>query len=547
MAWIAETGSGSGRAVDYHDLHKKIVATATSQHVSAVGIHTPGTGYVTGDVVSINSTTHSGIYLAAKFLVTATAGAITALRILSSGAIGNRLASAVVPGGGGGTGYNVGDILELDTGTSREKAKVKVATVSGSAVATVTVQDSGGAYSVAPSNGGATTLVGPSTGSGTGCTLDPTMTGLVGLTNLALQGGTGSGGKVNIALTETGWTALRNTEDFLHNAVEERTTVLKGDATGHLTKPIVGMITWSFGSSPVRYGISLFGMRAHDGAAAFKDQDGISPGINTSTGVLEDGGGNILCDEDQLQEMDFWITANDRRLAIFNNNNVAAGATTDNAEYIHAYMGFHLPPKVESEERYPLFVGASARSKNVDPSVANLRISGWPEALENASDGSGWWYYRDRDSSWVNIVNKGSGTAQTDTAWPLGRCAPISAQASFDGSQQSLIQYYLAVGRSDRTNAVHHWLPAIGGTWIPIQTAILSRPGTSTHNANDTVIGFPEGLGWVTSSDDTGAHLANFAEDYLTIGDDRWRVFGNHVHHGNTNQRYHYLAVKEDI
>ncbi len=65
----------------------------------------------------------------------------------------------------GGTGYSVNDILTLSGGTSTATAKFKVATLSGSAVATVTL-DTLGAYSDLPANPVSTT-----SSPGSGCTL----------------------------------------------------------------------------------------------------------------------------------------------------------------------------------------------------------------------------------------------------------------------------------------------------------------------------------------------------------------------------------------
>jgi len=76
------------------------------------------------------------------------------------------IASAVVSAGG--TGYTVGDTLVVNpgAGTAVESASFTVATVSGTAVATVTPAVDG-YYAATPANPAATT----STGGGTGCTL----------------------------------------------------------------------------------------------------------------------------------------------------------------------------------------------------------------------------------------------------------------------------------------------------------------------------------------------------------------------------------------
>jgi predicted phage tail protein len=82
-------------------------------------------------------------------------GHFTALRVTSATIVS------------GGTGYAVGDIIELSTGTATYKARVKVLTVSAGVITSITIVNPG-VYSVAPSAAGATLKV---TGSGSGLTL----------------------------------------------------------------------------------------------------------------------------------------------------------------------------------------------------------------------------------------------------------------------------------------------------------------------------------------------------------------------------------------
>jgi len=70
----------------------------------------------------------------------------------------------------GGTGYVVGEILTLDSGTTEDPARAKVTTVSAGVVTAVQLLDAGG-YTVDPDATSATTA----SGVGTGCTLATTV------------------------------------------------------------------------------------------------------------------------------------------------------------------------------------------------------------------------------------------------------------------------------------------------------------------------------------------------------------------------------------
>ena len=112
-----------------------------------------GTGYTSPPTIAISApTTVGGI----------TATATTGLQLGS-------VAGIVISGG---TGYQVGDDFYLVGGTFTTQMRLRVATLSGSAVATVTSVN-GGEYSVIPSTPATTTTI---TGTGSGCTITPIWT-----------------------------------------------------------------------------------------------------------------------------------------------------------------------------------------------------------------------------------------------------------------------------------------------------------------------------------------------------------------------------------
>ncbi len=543
MAWQANVGSGSGRATDYRDLLTKLVAFATSQHVATVAVNAGGTGYTVGDILTL---THAGAYLDARFEVTSvSSGVITGLQIRSSGAFSNRLASAAVAAGG--TGYAVGDILEFDGGTSREKGKVRVATLSGSAVATVTVFETGGAYSVAPSAGDTTTNLGPAAAAGSGCTLNPTMTGLIGTTGLSVTGGTGSSATVDITLAQTGWAAVRNTNELTFNSLtDEKEVVLVGDATGSTNKPYVGFSTGTQTSGiNTRYFVAIHGLIAHNPALELEAQTSMKGNPTTAPANAP----YLLCDENQLQEMDFWFSASDRKLAGVVNINSGA-ASTDDGQYMHFYAGYLNSFATENEDPYPMMVAASARTTNIDPSAASENVTGLGECVAPTAQSTGIWFWNTETAAWVSAINSqglSTSSSQNTVIAPWARIQNI--QNSLDPDKivdYGPINFYTGIGSTGRTSPTLRLRPVPGSTpgQLPIPLTLLHRPGgTSLDATNDTVRGQLDGWFAIYNTDASGATIANFSEDYFELAGDRYWIFHTHVH----NQLYHFVALKEAV
>ena len=545
MAFQYETGSGSDRATGYRDMLSKIVAMATSKHVSAVVINAGGTGYVNGEIVTL---THAGAYLDAKFEVTAAAGVITGLRILANGAFSNRAASATVSAGG--SGYANGNIIEVQGGTNREKAKF-TATTSAGAVTSVALFETGGSYSSTPSNPASTTKIGPTAGTGSGCTLTVTYTGLIGTTGLALTGGSGTGATVNITLTDTGWTAERNTNSSTFNSLtDEKQVVLKGDAAGLTNKPYIGFCTLTATSGlNTRYAISLHGMTSHNSGTAMSAQ----PGLLGDPGTFSTSFPYLLCDENDLQDMDFWISLDDKRISGVLDTNSGA-ATSDDSQYHHWYAGYYESFATEIEDPYPLFVGASGRQYNIDPSASSVHISGLSECYRDDSNNTGFWFYLSEDSAWTNVANTTSGLTTTTRGiamFPM--CLASSKATAFvsDGiADNGPIEFASTVGSIGRAVSSRR-LGMIPGTTpyhYPIPLTLLHRSqgspqGANTDTTDDTLRGTLANWYWVFNSDSSMATITAFAEDYITIGSDRYRVFHTHVQ----RQLYHYVCLKESV
>ncbi len=121
-------------------------------------------GSVSAPGISFNSDTTAGLYLSSTGVVGLVA---KSLGLLVNSAI-YQVSSAAVQAGG--SGYAVGDTITTTGGTAINQAVLTVATLSGSAVATVTTTY-GGTYTVTPSN---PVSQGSTSGAGTGATFNLT-------------------------------------------------------------------------------------------------------------------------------------------------------------------------------------------------------------------------------------------------------------------------------------------------------------------------------------------------------------------------------------
>lgn len=151
------------------------IALALTASIAADG-QTPITGQMKGIAGSLATPSWSftgdaasGMYLPGVGAVALGAGGAIGLQVSSVGFVGSVAVIAV-----GGSGYVVGELITLTGGTVLRNTILQVATLSGSAVATVTIADVG-LYSTVPPNAVAQ---GSTSGVGTGATF--TMTWIAG-------------------------------------------------------------------------------------------------------------------------------------------------------------------------------------------------------------------------------------------------------------------------------------------------------------------------------------------------------------------------------
>lgn len=543
MVWVYGDAVAD-RAADYRDLLTDLVAAATSQGVATAARNAGGTGYAVGDILSY---THAGAFHPLYVEVTKeTAGVIDAdgLRIVSSGAFSNRIATVAV--NSGGTGYSADEIVEIQGGTSRCKGKAKVLTAPAGVVATIELFEAGsgkdraGAYTVAPTLTGAATVgVGPAGfGGNDDLTVDVTMTGLTGLTGLALTAVTGSGinATVDITLAEAGMSVdSRNTNDASANSLtDEKEVTLVGDASGKTNKPYLHFRTET-GTSGIdtRYGISCEASIAHNPAIAVTSQ----PGFKKC--------GYILCDENQDQAMRWWFSIDGFRIAGVVDINPQA-TVTDDGEYMQFYSGFGDSYALETEDPYPFFLGAAGDSLNIDPSVQSTSITGLAECASPGGDPP-MFYYRSETGSWVAVENSDNGgTGATNHGMFPVQEFPLGGDAIAEFGPVN----FESIAHLARGSATRRLLPVPGTTpqHLPIPLIVVSKQGGASQDDQDTIRMQLRGCFWVSGSNDSAADLTNFSEGKVEVGSDpttsdRYRVFHQHVNH----KVFHYVGFKEDV
>lgn len=551
MAFQAEVGSGTARASTTgfgnkvsSDLLTKLVQFCCSQHVATVAVNAGGTGYVVGDLLTL---THASAHLDAVFEVTSvSSGVITGLRINSSGAFAQQATSAAV--GAGGSGYAVGDILQVQGGSSRMPAKFQVATLSGSAVATVTLYEGGGVYSSTPGNDAATLGVSNGFAGDDACELTVSYQSIVGTTGLSVTGGTGSGATVDITLAETGWAIdTRDSNDYDDGQVsagDEKQLTLVGDASGFTNKPYVHMVTSEATSGlDTRHTIEILGSTAHNSSLTIANQPGISPSAHSS------GSHFMPLPENNGNDVDFWFKVTDRFIYVQYNANPAAN--TDDGRYMYGAAGFYDRLGTESEDAYPMFCGSAGITASDDPTLGNSQnISSIAEQRWSSTSSFGDHFYDVTTSSWRVIHNSDTGIVGSEVCvmFPFGEkrnqetTSNQSYQIAFgDGA-------FFNTGIISRSRAsssrVLRRVPGTTSQFMLYPLVIVVQVSTNPTDVSDRAVGTIPGVFWIYNDDDsTAAAISNFSEDYITINGDRYRVFHNY----DQTDRYQYIAVKEDV
>ncbi len=527
MAW--QTGTSSGTR-DYHDLLRKFIDFKCSKNISAVVVNNVGAGYTAGDILTI---THASAHLDAtiEVLTIGGGGTIATYKIRNNGAFAAQVVSAVVSAAG--SNYAVGNILQVEGGTWTNRAKFSVATLSGSGVATVTLFEGGGSYSSFPSNPAATTKIGPTAGTGSGCTLTLTTQAIIGTSGIAATGGTGAAATFDLTLTDTGWTAVRNRNNETVNALtDERDVILQG-TSGANNDPIVGIRTFTQTSgASTRYGWLLFAMDTFNDGLATTAQVNVGPATAPGT-----DGVNLLMFN--VAEK-FWFSATPRRSIVVRKSQ---GGTV--LAYHSAYLGFLNAFGTEAEIPYPMYLsGCSSVSNRLPDDGTTNVLTGLTEVYIN--DANTPHYFRHPGTgAYTQVKNNLTQVNTQNTLSPLG-ATRLATSGEDNVADETIHEIYSVFSTSINATTAGGspsllLLPTLTDNETLRFPVTVKTSLTTGDNTVDTAIrGELDGVYWISAVKSDASTMT--PEDTLTAANlDRYRVFPNSFR----SQPYSFFALFE--
>lgn len=527
MAWHFGTSPSSN---SYREILTRLVAFATSKYVSAAAVNAGGTGYTVGDLLTI---THAGAYGNCVLeVLTAPAGVIGSVAIRSAGAFGNRVASVAV--NAGGSGYTNGTVVRLTTGTATQQAKLLI-TVSAGAVTSAAVFETGGHYTSNPSSSGATNSdIG--TGSGTGFTCTPTMTGLIGTSAIAVTGGTGTGATFNLTLTDGGWTCLVDRNDFSFNSVtDEKELILQGTVAGGLP-PLVGIRTYTTLLGDLRYGWLVAGMDSFNSALTFASQPNIGPSADPST---NSGCCFLLFDNAQS----YWFKVSPRYLNV---HVKAVGASI--TSYVSQFAGLLDPHGTQVESPYPMYLSGSSSSYQRKPDAGGQFVTGFTELIHDGASLCPAFFRHPSTGVWTRVQNL---NATTSLATRTHVVSPLGCQQFAGGTVDDDIVAFGRFGLSFASGtgfaltnlgaSTQVYMPTISDGNLELwPVSVLSSPTTGANTSEIVPRGNLPGVFWHGATKADGSAVV--VEDTVTISGVRHRIFAN----AHRRERCSFYAVAEN-
>lgn len=411
-------------------------------------------------------------------------------------ATSNSCSAAVV--NAGGTGYTVGDILTASGGTSSFPATFEVTSVSTGAVTGVRIRN-GGAYTVSPSN------------------------------PVSVTGGTGSGCTLNLTITATGWTAVRDTTPG-----GEKEVILQGVGGGSDTV-FVGFKTYQVLSQngiDTAYNWTVVGMTGFNTGLAFDAQPGVSPGGTPTSS----GGSYVALKTSDAFAIDFWFNITGRRIfGVARTRN----ATVDS--YQSWYAGWMNPGGTSTEYPYPIVVHGSSARHDAIWTTTSPSLTGLAESM-GISGKTGPCFYLRPDGAWQEVKN----SIAVDTGSPTRSVS--QAYTTYPSGQPAL-----------GSLSVEDVIVADGGFTFDDLIPPTGVPGTETLRLQDTPNTGPD-LRRIIPVTLVAASTPNFAilgeldqvywvsavggmssQDTVTIGGNLYRVFQS----GNRALVFSFMAIRE--
>tara|TARA_R110000822_G_scaffold120633_6_gene254172 strand:- start:7579 stop:9201 length:1623 start_codon:yes stop_codon:yes gene_type:complete len=536
----------AGTATDYIDLLDQLIEVVTGRHMATVAVNAGGTLHAVGDIIDITATGSTSTEVAKIEVVTLSGSAIATARIYRGGVytvdpttiVGNAQSATTGVGTGatfditfaatgwtlntrrseavvaaatvaaGGTGYAVSDVLTLIGGVLSKggaAATYTVATLSGSAVATVT-QTTQGDYEVVPANA-VLTSVAPS--GGTGCTLTVAWQDLAGDTRV----------------------------------------VLTGDA-GAAIDPVVGIVTYSNETDETSintvYNWALFGMTSWSSALALHQQPNISDGFDITvpdgdlTGSTSGDGAFVPLKPSDAFSIDWWIRANGRNVTMV--ARIEAAATN---YYAFASFGLLNQFGITTEFPYPAFIAGTSDRKRVWYRDTGSIFGGPTEVIRRNNGPQFVWapegtWHESKNASISSNTSTTPGYSTENTTprvntWPLG---PSNTHDTAD-DQTWAIAGSLGFDNDDFTLGVNpiaiYRTPDTGGDLFPLfPNTILQADSASDFFRT---FGEMDGVWWFHIADATIT-----SEDRITQGGAAYTIFQN----GTRIQDWSYFALRED-
>lgn len=486
----------------------------------------------------------------------------------------------------GGTGYTVGDVIDLVGGTSTHVAKLEVTAVSSGAITAVRIQE-GGAYTVTP--GDPVGVTGPgnddatfnltfaSTGwtlrretkeavsaavpggsSGTGYSVNDKLTivggvgvGTAAVFNVDTIGGGGEVTSVSLdtagdyeevpandaATTGGGGSGAVLTVTYQAKTTADKVVIMEGSGGGS-DEIMIGIRTYNktAGLNTAR-NWALAGMASYNASLDFDNQPGISPHSDAV------GGGAIfpLKENDADPDIDFWMSVTSRRFVV-----IAKCRSATTTHYMSCYGGFLLPFGTAAEFPYPIYIsGCSARDDTFHSDTAGNRINGITDVIQVTGKTGPAFFRKQTDSTWQVVVNStgSDGGAPTRGAvndyvvYPVGQSnttLPPTADEIVAASNLDWDDVIPLIGVPGTASLNIVETPETGDDISVLVPATLQ----ASFSTDLDVIGELEGVFWVSGD---GATVKS-SEDRMINGDVKYRVFQN----GIKQEKFSMMAIRED-
>jgi len=538
-------------ATGYRDVLTRLVELATSAYFPngydidaspGVGllVLTGGSGYTEDDVLTIS---HPSGLAPCQFVVGVDdvdpTHPITRIkRIINGGSFSNRIATVSVVVAG--TGYAVGDVVQVLGGVFTNAAKVQITSISGGGgtgpATGVQLFEDGGSY-VTPPPLPASTSSSIGLGTGTGMKLNMTLQGVIVAPYTAL-GGSGSGAQFTGGLSFSGWTALRNANNFSFNGVlDEKEVVLQGVAAAGQVPPIVGIRTGTHTGPNTKF-LSFTGFTAFDPSSSYDAQpNAINSAPSTTAGQyvsVMPAGTTIQC----------WVSGTQR--ALFG---VIRADGPSRTVYHSYYVGLLDPFGTATENPYPMVVMASHNSTSCTADLSNgegdFDLSGLTECYRHGGRSGPCVAWSQTGVAWVELFNASAtagvppwGTINQDhVVFPVGKPQnqTVDTTADYiveDGGWAG----WSTICRADGDTATILLKPSPDASG----NAQVLFPVLVIFAAEGFPLGALNNVFWASAVKADGTSIA--PEDTFTVsGSTVYRVFQN----GGRTKSYSFFAMRE--